>query len=215
MNMKPKAANPRTLPRRRAFMDAATAVFLEKGYANATLDDVIARSGGSRQTLYNLFGGKQGLFEAIVEERNAEITLPLRAEDLHDQPVDDVLVDVGIRYVQLLTTPEALGVYRVVLAEGVFMKEFAERFWAVGPARGLALFTNYFEQQTRQGNLRLQDPERAARQFHGMLLGNFQIHCALGLRATPAREEIEAYVRAAVSLFLDGCRSNTAPQSPA
>ena len=58
----------RLAARREAFLAAAKEVFQKKGFAEATLDDVIAVSGGSRQTLYELFGGKQGLFEAIISE---------------------------------------------------------------------------------------------------------------------------------------------------
>ncbi|VFU09670.1 protein of unknown function [Methylocella tundrae] len=35
-------------------------MFQEKGFAEATLDDVIALSGGSRQTLYLLFWRQEG-----------------------------------------------------------------------------------------------------------------------------------------------------------
>jgi TetR/AcrR family transcriptional regulator, mexJK operon transcriptional repressor len=198
---------PRRAARRHAFLEAATAVFLEKGYANATLDDVIARSGGSRQTLYSLFGGKQGLFEALITERSGKIFAPFSAEDLLDRTPDEVLVEVGVRYLETVMTPDTLGFHRLVVAEGVFMKELAERFWEMGPAHTRALLASYFEQQTRRGALRLHDPEQAAQQFWGMLLGSFQMQCLLGLREAPGSEEIEAFVRTAVAWFLDGCRA--------
>ena len=108
--------------------------FLKKGDANATLDDIIDRSGGSRQTLYSLFGGKQGLLEALIAELGAEIFAPFHAEGLLNRLPDEVLVEVGIRYLKTLTTPDALGVHRVIVAEGVVMRELAERYWEIGPA---------------------------------------------------------------------------------
>ena len=201
-------ARPRRVARRRAFLEAATAVFLKKGYANATLDDIIARSGGSRQTLYSLFGGKQGLFEALIAELCAGIFASFRAQGLLDRPPDEVLVEVGIRYLETLTTPDGLGLYRLIVAEGIFMRELAERFWEMGPVQTRALLAGYFEQQTRRGTLRLQDPVQAADQFWGVVLGYFQLQCVLGLREAPGPEEIEAYVRSAVAWFLDGCRAN-------
>ncbi len=87
------------------------------------------------------------------------------------------------------------------------MKELAERFWAMGPAHARAFLAEYFEQQTRRGTLRLQDPEQAAHQFWGMLLGSFQMQCLLGLREAPEPDEIEVFVRTAVAWFLDGCRA--------
>jgi TetR/AcrR family transcriptional repressor of mexJK operon len=206
------AARPRLEARRRAFLEAATAVFLEKGYANATLDDVIARSGGSRQTLYALFGGKQGLFEALVTERCDRIFAPLCAEELH-RPPDEVLVELGIRYLDTVTAPDAIGVFRLAVAEGPFMKDLAERFWNLGPGRSRALLARYFGRQAERGTLRLRDPEQAAHQFWGMLLGNFQLQCLLGVREQPSAEEIAEFVRTAVALFLDGCRAEKAAPS--
>jgi AcrR family transcriptional regulator len=188
-------------------MDAATAVFLEKGYANATLDDIIARSGGSRQTLYSLFGGKQGLFEALIAERSNSIFNPFAADELLDRTPDEMLMDLATRYLAAVTTPEALGIYRLIIAEGVFRKELAERFWQIGPGRARTLLAEYFARQTQRGVLRVQDPEQVAQQFWGMLLGTFQMQCLLGLRDVPEPEEIQASVRTAVTCFLDGCRA--------
>jgi len=201
------AARSRLETRRRAFMHAANAAFLEKGYANTTLGDIIAKSGGSRQTLYELFGGKQGLFEAIITELNAEIFRPLRAEGQLDRAPEDVLVEIGIRFLQTVLAPDALGVFRLVIAEGPSMRELSERFWMLGPARTIAAFESYFTEQTRRGVLTLADPNQAARQFQGILLGNFHMQCLLGVREIPGLDEIEAFVKAAVTRFLDGSRA--------
>jgi TetR/AcrR family transcriptional repressor of mexJK operon len=201
--------------RRRAFMNAANAAFLEKGYASTTLGDIIAKSGGSRQTLYALFGGKQGLFEAIVTERNAAIFRPLRAEGQLDRAPEDVLVEIGARFLQVVLTPDALSVFRLVVAEGPSMRELSERFWALGPARTISEFESYFAEETRRGVLNLPDAHQAARQFQGILLGNFHMQCLLGMREIPSPEEIEAFVRAAVTRFLDGSRGrHHAPRVP-
>lgn len=198
---------PRLEARRQAFLEAATAAFLEKGYANTTLDDIIARSGGSRQTLYALFGGKQGLFAALVTERSSRIFSCWEEDsDLLGRPPEQVLVEVGMRYLEAVTTPDALGIYRLVVAECMSMKELAEQFWERGPDRSRVVLANYFAQQAGRGTLLLEDPEQAAHQFWGMLLGNFHMQCLLGLRPAPDRAEIEAYVRTAVARFLDGCR---------
>jgi AcrR family transcriptional regulator len=197
---------PKLEARRRAFLDAATTVFLEKGYANATLDDVIARSGGSRQTLYALFGGKQGLFEAIMRDRCDEIFGALNADDMLDRPPDDVLVEFGARLLGVVCAPEAVGLYRLVVAESASMPDLAEQFWNMGPGRTHDLFAQYIGQQVRRGALRVCDPEQAGQQFWGMLLSGFHMQCVLGLRSTPQADEINAFVRTAVARYLDGSR---------
>ncbi len=192
--------------RRRAFLNAATAVFLEKGYANATLGDIIARSGGSRQTLYAIFGGKQGLFEAIVSELNTELFRPLRSDGYLDRDPEDVLVEIGIDFLQAVLAPEALGLFRLVVAEGSGMRELSERFWALGPACTVTVFESYFAEQTRRGVLNLSDAHQAGRQLQGILLGNFHMQCLLGVHEIPTPEEIQSYVKDAVKRFLNGSR---------
>lgn len=199
-------ARPRLEARHRAFMDAANAVFLEKGYAAATLDDIIARSGGSRQTLYALFGGKQGLFEALVAERSAAIFEAFPADELNDRDPDEVLPRLGCRYLEIITTRDAMGIYRLVVAESAARKEIAELFWRAGPANARTLLGRYLARQVERGLLRIEDPAQAARHFIGMLLGTLHMECLLGLRSTPTSMEIEAHVKSVVKQFLDGCR---------
>ena len=195
--------------RRRAFLEAATTAFLEQGYANTTLDDVIARSGGSRQTLYALFGGKQGLFEALVSDRCSKVFEPLALEGLPERAPDEVLLDLGVRYLDTVLDPDTLGLYRVVVAEAGSMKELSERFWEMGPGRTRALLAGYFVRQARLEVLRLDSPEQAANEFLGMLLGPYQMQCLLGLRDRPSRDELTGFVSTAVAHFLDGCRART------
>jgi TetR/AcrR family transcriptional repressor of mexJK operon len=200
--------------RRRAFLAAGTAVFLEKGYANSTLDDVIARSGGSRQTLYALFGGKQGLFEVILSDTSSKIFGTLNMEDMLGQTPDQVLVELGIRYLQTVTSPVAVGLFRLLIAESMTMPHLAKRFWEIGPNRDLTLLSRYFAHQARRGILQLTDPERAAQQFWGMLRGDYYLQCVLNLCEPPRTEEIKAFAKSAVSRFLDGCRARARSDSP-
>ena len=196
---------PRLMARRQAFLEAATAVFQEKGYANTTLDDIIARSGGSRQTLYSLFGGKQGLFDAILVQRAVSIFAVFEVEDLFDRPLREMLVTLGIKFLETILKPNALGTYRLMVAESAQMKELNERFWETGPGRARALLTGYFEELVQRGRLRLADPYRAANQFFGMMTGSWQMQCLLGLREAPDAEEIGLFVQEAVDCFLHGC----------
>jgi AcrR family transcriptional regulator len=58
----------RTAETRRAFLDAARAVFTEHGFSNATVTDVVSRANASNGSLYHHFGGKSELFLALWQE---------------------------------------------------------------------------------------------------------------------------------------------------
>ena len=58
------------LGRRLAMLDAALAVFGEKGFEGATLDEIAERAEFGKGTLYNYFpGGKEELYRTLFEER--------------------------------------------------------------------------------------------------------------------------------------------------
>lgn len=55
------------LKRRRALLEAALDEFFERGFAAARMDDIAARAGLSKGTLYLYFDSKEALFLALVE----------------------------------------------------------------------------------------------------------------------------------------------------
>src|SRR3569833_1997540 len=55
--------------RRELILDVAQEVFLEEGFANASMSVIAARLGGAKGTLYNYFKSKEDLFNAYVERR--------------------------------------------------------------------------------------------------------------------------------------------------
>src|SRR5437763_16491787 len=55
--------------KRRQILDVAREVFLEEGFAAASMSTIAARLGGSKGTLYNYFKSKDELFAAYVERR--------------------------------------------------------------------------------------------------------------------------------------------------
>ncbi|GAB3496459.1 TetR/AcrR family transcriptional regulator [Nocardiopsis coralliicola] len=57
----------RTAETRRAFLDAGRSVFAAKGFAEATVADIVEGSGQSVGSLYHHFGGKTELYLALWE----------------------------------------------------------------------------------------------------------------------------------------------------
>ena len=58
----------RTAETRRALLDAAREVFVEQGFVNASIADVVQRADSSVGSLYHHFGGKSELFVALWQE---------------------------------------------------------------------------------------------------------------------------------------------------
>jgi AcrR family transcriptional regulator len=61
----------RTAGTQRALLDAAREVFVEEGFAEASIAEVVRRAGSSVGSLYHHFGGKSELFIALYQEHQA------------------------------------------------------------------------------------------------------------------------------------------------
>ena len=53
--------------RRAQLLDVGRGVFAERGYDGATVEEVAARAGVSKPVVYEHFGGKEGLYEVVVD----------------------------------------------------------------------------------------------------------------------------------------------------
>ena len=65
--------------RRRTFIESeaissATAVFAERGFAGASVDDLVRATGVNRTSLYGVFGSKDGLFQRCLTETLAALS---------------------------------------------------------------------------------------------------------------------------------------------
>ncbi len=53
---------------RRNILDAATALFAEKGFSGANVNEIVAAAASTKPMVYYHFGNKEGLFAAVLEE---------------------------------------------------------------------------------------------------------------------------------------------------
>lgn len=211
----PSGLSARARARRAAILAAGRELFLEQGYAATSLADVVKRSGGSLATVYEQFGSKRGLFEAILVGYAEEILSPLCTEDVAPDP-ERGLEAVGRRYLESVLCPTAVSWFRAVIHEAPHVPELRETFHAPegGPVeRALA---RYLADLARRGRLELDDPLVAAGQFLDLVRGRLHRRALAGDAEPPSPAEIERQVRSAVRLFLHGCArpAAAAPSAP-
>ena len=68
---RPVPLRPRTHDAKRtrqSILEAAQALFAEKGYSGANVNEIVARAGTTKPMIYYHFGSKEGLFAAVLEE---------------------------------------------------------------------------------------------------------------------------------------------------
>src|ERR1700742_4317150 len=78
----------RTDTKRDKIVRSAAKLFLDRGYDNVSINDIIDVVGGSKGTIYSNCGSKEKLFEAVVEQMCSDVTIRIdtRMEgSLHEQ----------------------------------------------------------------------------------------------------------------------------------
>lgn len=102
--------------RRERIIWAAKLEMLEKGLDDASMDDVAARAGTTKPTIYAYFKSKDDLFAAVVEFIKEKFLGMLRSpKDYAADPVEAVALFCG-RFVELACWRDAVGYQRVTLA---------------------------------------------------------------------------------------------------
>ena len=88
---------------RAALLEAALEVFAERGYRDATVDEIAARAGYSKGAIYFHFSAKDDLFLALLEER-IDAPLYMGLELLATGPPDqDMSLEASRQFTEMLT----------------------------------------------------------------------------------------------------------------
>jgi AcrR family transcriptional regulator len=192
--------------RRRSILDAALDVFAEKGFAETRLDEVAARAGVAKGTIYLYVASKEELFAALVR---SGIGAPLDAIEARlaatDAPFETVL-----RTLLTFMRTEILGtrrreIVRLLLMEAGRFPEIAELYHREVIARGLGLLRRVAQRAEARGEMQsdalVRFPQLAVAPA---LLALFWTH--LFQRFEPL--DVEAMFEAHLNLLLRGLRGD-------
>lgn len=185
-------------------LDAAQAVFIEEGYARATMEAIAAAAGASRKTLYARYSNKEEMLGAVIQ-RLLATALP-RAQEPVIIPLGDprtVLAQTARAIAGAAGSQPTGGLNRLVVAESHQFPEIAHlavQLQSIAVTRIRLIL----EQLHAEGSLpNLGDPQRAAQIFLEMTVSVQRRNAMMGL-PMPKRES-DQMIDQAVDIFLDGC----------
>jgi TetR/AcrR family transcriptional repressor of mexJK operon len=191
-------------------MEAATTLFLRKGYQGTSMDDIAALAAVSKQTVYKNFADKERLFSDITLgiTANAEdfaSTITTMLEDTDDLERD--LGELARRYIASVMQPQVLRLRRLVIGEAGRFPELARTYYERAPERVLATLAGCMERLAERGLLRLDDPMLAANHFAFLILSPMDKAMFSGEDDQPDRAELDRLADAAVRVFLAAYRA--------
>lgn len=154
--------------RRQAILEAALGVFAEHGYEAARLDEVAARAGVAKGTLYLYFKDKEALFESLIRSAIDPVLERLQeVSALPDLPLSQVLeVLFSVFQKEVLGTQRKL-LLRLIIAEGPRFPAIAEFHYRNVVARILPLVRKVAKRAVERGEL----PNDALVRFPQLIAG--------------------------------------------
>lgn len=185
-------------------LDAALELFLEHGYGNLSMETIARHARVSMRTIYSQFGGKAGLFGALIRRCSDQFVVNLSDECSLEQ----VLSAFAQKFLFHVTKPDAVRIRAILIAESPHFPNLATEFYEQGPQRTLEHLTHFFTIQQRAGHFIELDPCFLAEQFISTLRGERLQQLQLGLATTPDEQEIKRWAKQATHLFLYGCMAS-------
>ncbi len=191
---------PKSRRKRQKILSAAVELFTEKGYEGTSVDDIARVAGVSKQTVYSHYNNKQTLFALAVETKCRDSGMDPEFIDPETEP-RTMLLELGRRFVGLLVSPEAVRVHSVCTSSADTHPELGRLFFEHGPLQAVEVVSNYLATLDERKKLEIKEPVIAAWQFFGMLKAEAQMRAQFNLERQ-SREELDAYIRSCVDMFL-------------
>src|SRR5215468_5730950 len=200
---RPRAA--RQIERRQAILDAALDEFAARGFAATRLEDVAARAGVAKGTIYLYFRDKESLFQELVRTLLSPVIGTLIDGHLSDLPVRAVGEAVADLFVREIFGTRRKDVIRLVIAEGPRFPKLAEFYYREVIAHVLPVLRARLALAVERGEL----PHDALARFPQLLVAPALVAIIWnGLFGRFAPLEIRDLMRAHLDLLF-GARSAT------
>ena len=138
--------------RRQAIVAAALEEFCARGFAATRIDDVAARAGVAKGTIYLYFDDKQALFREIVGTMLVPLVAVLEAPP-PEIPIREVLGRFFDLFVREIYSTRRRDVLRLVMTEGPRFPELAEFYYRNVVERAIAAMRALLRRARERGEL--------------------------------------------------------------
>ena len=152
-------------------LDAALALFVEKGFANARVEDIASRAGLSKGAVYLYFPSKEAILEGLV--RRAILPIANNALGvLNNYSGDPRLVITAVLKMVAgrLGEPETAAIPKLLIREMIHFPEFAAMYRREVLDRVIPVVEQLIRNGIAEGYLRPVDPELTIRSIIGPIM---------------------------------------------
>lgn len=190
-------------------LDAALALFIEKGFAATRVEDIATRAGLSKGAVYLYFPSKESILEGLV--RRAISPIADNALGMLRNYAGDprLVISTALKMIAgRLKDPELVAIPRLLIREIVNFPEFAEMYRREVLDRVIPALIGLIENGIREGYFRKVDAELTLRSVIGPVIAHMLISELFGIRPRDGLA-IDRLIDNHLSILFDGL---SAPQ---
>lgn len=168
---------------------AAYAVLEAKGYGGTSMIGIAKHARASNETLYNWYGDKQGLFQALVTRNADEVKCHLESELETNHDAFSILGTLGPKLLALLTGDRAVALNRAAAADS--SGELGETLSKAGRDAVFPLLEQVLLRAKTEGLLHFEQADEAVGLYLDLLIGDQQIRRVIGRLPCPSKAYCE------------------------
>ncbi len=145
-------------------LDAALAEFASRGFAAARMEDIAARAGVTKGTVYLYFDSKEEVFKSLVRESiGSEIDARLAAATQFAGRAADLLTLILRAIGQFVLTSDRAALPKIIMAEAGNFPELVRFYRDEVIEKGIGLLSSVIARGIANGEFRRVDPQHVAR----------------------------------------------------
>jgi AcrR family transcriptional regulator len=216
---KPPAGRVGRPPRERAgevdarILAAARRVFLQRGLAGASIDEIanVARAG--KPTIYARYPGKEALFAAVAMSNVAAVAARFEGHVPTGSTLDERLAKLGIALMQWILAGDIVAVMRLGISEARWLPDLAINVHLAARRRSEEVVGKLLAEAAVSeslGDLPAFAPQQlatTAKFFIDLVVWPIVVRALFGEKLKDLRAEVEPDVARSVAFFLAACRS--------
>jgi len=193
-------------------LDAARRVFLERGLAGASVDEIASLANAGKPTIYSRFPNKEALFAAVVMRNCTAAVALIQSKVSTGGTIEQRLTAFGEDILQWALSGDTVDLMRVSIAEARRLSDLANNVHQMARERGeegVAKLLAEAAQADALGALPAFAPEHVAmtaRFFMDLLFFPIVRRALFGEKIPTLRAEIGPHVARSVKFFLAACR---------
>ncbi len=187
-------------------VDVAHRLFLDRGYENVSMNDIVKEAGGSLATLYKHFGNKEQLFIYVMEQKSEELFGEWARQSVcYEGRIEAFLMMIGTSYLDLVADDDAILFHRLIVSLGYLeTSKLTKETILKTLTHPINVVSAYLENEKKAGRIEVDDSILCAHQFLNALEEPFMFPRVLGVETDVSEAKRQKALKQVVKIFCRG-----------